>query len=142
MTAPTPVVRAATRLLSFAALSILTALTAIAPLSIDMYLPGFPAMVTELGATSSAIQLTMTTFLLGMAIGQLVIGPLSDAMGRRLPLIAGSVLCLAATVVCAVAPAAGAPSSGSSRHYSPCSSWASSSGAVRPSRASAAPAVG
>lgn len=104
LTAPTPVVRAATRPLSFAALSILTALTAIAPLSIDMYLPGFPAMVTELGATSSAIQLTMTTFLLGMAIGQLVIGPLSDALGRRLPLIAGSVLCLAATVVCAVAP--------------------------------------
>lgn len=104
LTAPTPVVRAATRPLSFAALSILTALTAIAPLSIDMYLPGFPAMVTELGATSSAIQLTMTTFLLGMAIGQLVIGPLSDALGRRLPLIAGSVLCLVATVVCAVAP--------------------------------------
>ncbi|MBD7920251.1 multidrug effflux MFS transporter [Cellulomonas sp. Sa3CUA2] len=82
----------------------LALLTAVAPLSIDMYLPGFPAMAADLGTTASGIQLTMTAFLLGLGLGQLFIGPLSDGVGRRRPLLAGTALCLVASVVCAVAP--------------------------------------
>ena len=82
----------------------LAMLTAVAPLSIDMYLPGFPRMAIDLGTTASGVQLTMTAFLVGMALGQLFIGPLSDGLGRRRPLIIGTVVGLLATIVCAVAP--------------------------------------
>ena len=87
-----------------ALVAVLALVTAVAPLSIDMYLPGFPAMATELGTTASGIQLTMTAFLVGLGLGQLVIGPLSDGIGRRRPLLAGTALCLLASVVCALAP--------------------------------------
>ena len=82
-----------------ALVAVLALVTAVAPLSIDMYLPGFPAMATELGTTASGIQLTMTAFLVGLGLGQLVIGPLSDGIGRRRPLLAGTALCLVASVV-------------------------------------------
>lgn len=86
--------------------AVLCLLTAVAPLSIDMYLPAFPAMAVELGTTASGVQLTMTTFLLGLAVGQLVIGPMSDGTGRRRPLLGGTLLCFVASVGCALAPAA------------------------------------
>ncbi|TFV55520.1 Bcr/CflA family efflux MFS transporter [Mycobacterium sp. PS03-16] len=82
-------------------------LTAVAPLSIDMYLPAFPAMAVEFGTTASAIQLTLTTFMVGLALGQLVIGPLSDRYGRRPLLLAGTLVCVLASVACALAPNVG-----------------------------------
>ena len=68
---------------------VLGALIALGPLTIDMYLPAFPRIGDDLQASDSAVQLTLTGMLLGLAVGQLVIGPLSDAWGRRRPLIVG-----------------------------------------------------
>ena len=79
-------------------------LTAIAPLATDMYVPAFPAVAADLAATATQVQLTLTTFFIGMALGQLVGGPVSDQRGRRLPLIAGVLVMTAASVLCAVAP--------------------------------------
>ena len=81
---------------------ILGGLTAFGPLSIDMYLPALPQLTRELGATAAQAQLTLTAVLLGLAFGQLVAGPVSDAVGRRKPLMAGLVLYIAATVLCAL----------------------------------------
>ena len=79
-------------------------LTAIAPLATDMYVPAFPAVARELSATATQVQLTLTTFFVGMALGQLIGGPVSDQRGRRLPLIAAVVVMTVASVVCALAP--------------------------------------
>ncbi len=83
---------------------VLGALIALGPLTIDMYLPAFPALSEDLGASDSATQLTLTGMLGGLAVGQLIIGPLSDAFGRKRPLVAGLVLHALASVLCAVAP--------------------------------------
>lgn len=83
---------------------LLALLTAVGPLSIDLYLPAFPGMAGDLDTTAAGIQLTMTTFLVGLGLGQLFIGPLSDGIGRRKPLLIGTFVCAAASVVCAVAP--------------------------------------
>ena len=83
--------------------AILGALTALGPLGVDMYLPAFPMMAAELGVGPGAIQRTLATFLLGMAVGQLVHGPLSDRLGRRAPLFAGLAIYGLASVGCAVA---------------------------------------
>jgi hypothetical protein len=80
------------------------ALSAFAPLSIDMYLPGLPQITRELGATASQVQLTLTACLAGLALGQLVAGPLSDALGRRRPLLIGLAAYTIASVLCALAP--------------------------------------
>lgn len=82
-------------------------LTAIAPLATDMYVPAFPAVARDLSATATGVQLTLTTFFVGMALGQLVGGPVSDQRGRRVPLLAGIVVMTIASVVCAVAPSIG-----------------------------------
>ena len=79
-------------------------LSAIAPLATDLYLPTFPSMATDLATSSTTIQLTLTAFLLGLTVGQLTFGPLADRLGRRLPLVAGAVLLVAASVVCVLAP--------------------------------------
>lgn len=79
-------------------------LTAIAPLATDMYVPAFPAVAGDLAATATQVQLTLTTFFVGMALGQLVGGPVSDQRGRRLPLLAGVVIMTLASIVCALAP--------------------------------------
>jgi DHA1 family bicyclomycin/chloramphenicol resistance-like MFS transporter len=86
----------------------LALLSAIAPLATDMYLPGFVRMSDEFGTSASAVQLTLTAFMIGLAAGQLVVGPLSDRYGRRRPLLLSAAVCLAATVLCAVAPSVGA----------------------------------
>ncbi len=82
----------------------LGALTAVAPLATDMYVPGFPALGRTLHASSSAVQLTMTAFLGGLVIGQLIIGPISDSIGRRRLLIGGTLGFTLFSVLCAIAP--------------------------------------
>ncbi|WP_439595242.1 multidrug effflux MFS transporter [Falsiroseomonas sp.] len=88
--------------------ALLGALTALGPLGVDMYLPAFPAMGTELAASPAAIQRTLAVFLLGMAAGQLVYGPLSDRLGRRRPLMIGMVVFTLASIGCALASSADA----------------------------------
>ena len=83
---------------------LLGGLTAFAPLSIDMYLPGLPALGGDLSAGASAVQLTLTACLAGLAVGQLVAGPLSDKLGRRRPLLAGVGAYTLASALCAAAP--------------------------------------
>lgn len=83
---------------------VLGALVALGPLTIDMYLPALPTIGDDLSVTSSVVQLTLTGTLAGLAIGQLVIGPLSDSLGRRRPLIAGIALHMVASVICLLAP--------------------------------------
>ncbi len=83
---------------------LLGALTALGAFSVDMYLPAFPELRTDLATTATLVQLTLTGTLVGTAVGQLVVGPLSDALGRRAPLLAGLCLHLLASVGCALAP--------------------------------------
>ncbi|MFI7219886.1 multidrug effflux MFS transporter [Micromonospora maritima] len=83
---------------------VLGSLIAIGPLTIDMYLPALPAIVADFATTSAAVQLTLTGTLAGLALGQLLIGPLSDAVGRRRPLVAGLALHVVASALCVVAP--------------------------------------
>jgi DHA1 family bicyclomycin/chloramphenicol resistance-like MFS transporter len=83
---------------------VLGALIAIGPLTIDTYLPALPSITRDLAASESAVQFTLTGILLGMGLGQLLVGPLADAVGRRRPLIAGLALHIAASVFCAFAP--------------------------------------
>ncbi|KQU07965.1 MFS transporter [Rhodococcus sp. Leaf7] len=85
-------------------IAMLALLAAVAPLSIDMYLPAFPRMAEEFGVSASAIQLTLTTFLVGLAVGNLVIGPLSDRFGRRPLLMIGTFVSIIATILCAWSP--------------------------------------
>ena len=85
-------------------MTMLALLSALGPFAIDMYLPAFPQMMLDLDTSAATIQLTLTTFMLGMAVGQLVIGPLSDQFGRRRPLLIGAVACLVASALCALAP--------------------------------------
>src|SRR3546814_5616637 len=67
----------------------LALLTAVAPFGIDLYLPAFPAMKAELSTTATGVQLSLTAFLIGAAIGQVIFGPWSDRVGRLWPLLAG-----------------------------------------------------
>ncbi|MCQ4084713.1 multidrug effflux MFS transporter [Streptomyces sp. RB6PN25] len=83
---------------------VLGGLTALPPLSMDMYLPSLPAVTRALGSPAATVQLTLTACLLGMALGQLVVGPMSDKWGRRRPLMVGMSVYVLATVVCALAP--------------------------------------
>ena len=83
---------------------VLGALMAIGPLTIDTYLPALPQLSAEMGATDAQVQLTITGLLLGLGLGQLVVGPLSDTLGRRRPLLVGLAAHGALSVLCAVAP--------------------------------------
>ncbi|MFE5704751.1 Bcr/CflA family drug resistance efflux transporter [Rhodococcus sp. ACS1] len=83
---------------------VLGAMVALGPFTIDMYLPALPDIGTDLGASSSAVQLTITGTLLGLALGQLIVGPLADSLGRRRPLIAGIGVHVAASVLAVFAP--------------------------------------
>ncbi|WP_082518243.1 MULTISPECIES: multidrug effflux MFS transporter [unclassified Rhodococcus (in: high G+C Gram-positive bacteria)] len=94
----------AARPVSSGVIAMLALLAAVAPLSIDMYLPAFPRMAEEFGVSASAIQLTLTTFLVGLAVGNLVIGPLSDRFGRRPLLMIGTFVSIIATILCAWSP--------------------------------------
>jgi DHA1 family bicyclomycin/chloramphenicol resistance-like MFS transporter len=79
-------------------------LTAIAPLATDMYVPAFPRVAGDLSATVTQVQLTLTTFFVGMALGQLIGGPVSDQYGRRRLLIASVMLMTVASIGCALSP--------------------------------------
>lgn len=82
----------------------LALLTTFGPLSLDLYLPVLPALTADLGTTASAAQLTITSCLLGLSIGQVVAGAMSDVHGRRVPLLVGMVVYVLASIACAVAP--------------------------------------
>ena len=83
---------------------VLGVMVALGPLTIDMYLPALPKIADDLAVSSSVVQLTLTGTLAGLALGQLIVGPLSDSLGRRRPLMAGIVLHIAASVLCMLAP--------------------------------------
>lgn len=76
---------------------------ALAPLSIDMYLPSFPAIAEEFGATAAQIQLTLSGYMIGFTLGQLGYGPLSDRFGRKYVLLSGITVYVAMTILCATA---------------------------------------
>ena len=80
--------------------------TAFGPLSMDLYLPAFPQLAADLGASQAAVQFTLTADVIGLVVGQLVLGPLSDARGRRGLLIGSTLVCAIASGLCALAPSA------------------------------------
>ncbi|HEX6355649.1 multidrug effflux MFS transporter [Actinophytocola sp.] len=83
---------------------VLCLLTVFGPISMDLYLPVLPALTTELHTATSAAQLTVTACLLGLAVGQVVAGPLSDRFGRRRPVLVGVVAYVVTSVLCALSP--------------------------------------
>lgn len=83
---------------------LLGALTALGPFTIDLYLPAFPVLQQDFHTTAAAIQLTLTGTMIGFALGQLIVGPLSDKVGRRRPLLAVTALHVIASVGAALAP--------------------------------------
>lgn len=85
-------------------ITVLGLLIALGPLTIDMYLPALPSIAGDLSVSSSVVQLTLTGTLAGLALGQLVVGSLSDSLGRRRPLMAGIVLHMVASLICLFAP--------------------------------------
>ena len=85
----------------------LAVLAGISPLATDMYIPGLPALAAELGTDAGTAQLSLTTFLVAFAVGQLLIGPVSDAVGRRRVLLAGVAAFAATSMLCAAAPTLG-----------------------------------
>ncbi len=93
--APTPLVRM---------MLILGALTALAPLSIDMYLPSFPSLAKSFAVDPGRVQATLSIFFIGLAVGQAFYGPLADRYGRRRPLLIGVGIYITASVLAALAP--------------------------------------
>lgn len=85
----------------FQLILVLGLLSTISPFSIDMYLPGFPAIADDLGASIDKVQLSLTSYFIGIAIGQLFYGPLLDKFGRKNPLYIGLIVYILASVVCA-----------------------------------------
>lgn len=83
---------------------LLGALTALGPFTVDLYLPAFPLLEADFAATEAAIQLTLTGTMVGFALGQLIVGPLSDALGRRRPLLIATTLHLLASAAAAWSP--------------------------------------
>ncbi|GAA1778614.1 multidrug effflux MFS transporter [Agromyces lapidis] len=83
---------------------VLGALTALGPFTVDLYLPAFPVLQDELGVSAAAVQITLTGTMIGFGFGQLIVGPWSDKVGRRLPLILATTLHIAASIGAAFAP--------------------------------------
>ena len=90
--------------LTNALLGTVVLVSAIAPLATDMYVPAFPRVGSDLAAAPTQVQLTLTTFFVGMALGQLIGGPVSDARGRRMPLLLALTAMTAACIACALSP--------------------------------------
>lgn len=99
----TPRADAAPRI-SVGLLITLALLSAVAPFATDLYLPAFPEMVDDLHTSPTTVQLTLTTFLIGLALGQLIFGPLSDRYGRVKPLWIGAAICVGASAIAVFAP--------------------------------------
>lgn len=87
-----------------AVVTVLMLLTIFGPISMDLYLPVLPALTNELGAATSMAQLTVTACLIGLAIGQIIAGPLSDRFGRRTPVLIGITGFIVTSVLCALSP--------------------------------------
>lgn len=83
---------------------LLGALTALGPFTIDLYLPAFPVLEADFHTTAAAIQLTLTGTMIGFALGQLIVGPLSDKAGRRIPLLTVTALHVLASIAASLAP--------------------------------------
>ena len=83
---------------------VLGALVALGPFTIDLYLPAFPAIADELRVSDAAIQLTLTATTIGFGVGQLLVGPWTDRVGRRLPLILATIVHIASSIGVALAP--------------------------------------
>lgn len=81
---------------------LLSTLGILGPLNIDMYLPSFPGIASDLNAQASLVQLSLTACLIGLAVGQIIVGPISDARGRRGPLLISLLLFAASSVMCAL----------------------------------------
>ena len=90
---------------SLAITALLTALVALGPISTDLYLPSLPGLLRYFNADVAQVQLTLSVFLIGLAVGQLAYGPLSDRYGRRPVLLGGIILYVAASIACASPPA-------------------------------------
>src|ERR1700694_3536070 len=84
--------------------ALLALLTGIAPLSVDMYLASLPDSGRTLAASDTEVQLTLSFYLIGFAIGQVFYGPISDRHGRRPVFLAALTLFIAASIVCTFAP--------------------------------------
>lgn len=82
---------------------ILGSLSAFGPITTDLYLPALPAAAADLGAFQPAIQATLTACLIGLAVGQIFVGPLSDSIGRRRRMVVGMALFIIRSLLCAVA---------------------------------------
>ncbi|MFF1571379.1 multidrug effflux MFS transporter [Leifsonia sp. NPDC058292] len=83
---------------------VLGAIAALGPFTMDLYLPAFPTVMRQLDTTEGAVQLTLTATAVGMGVGQLVVGPLSDMFGRKSPLVVATLLHIASSVGVALAP--------------------------------------
>ncbi|WP_400246062.1 Bcr/CflA family multidrug efflux MFS transporter [Niallia sp. JL1B1071] len=83
---------------------LLGSLSLLGPFTIDTYLPAFPTIVEDFHTSASLVQVSLTTCLLGLGLGQLIIGPMSDVQGRRKPLLIFLGLYLLSSLVCAIAP--------------------------------------
>src|SRR5688572_32656486 len=90
----------------FIVVFILGSLSTISPFAIDMYLPGFPAIARELNTTISVVQLSLTSYFIGIAAGQLLYGPLLDRFGRKYPLYGGLIIYIIASLGCALTSSA------------------------------------
>jgi DHA1 family bicyclomycin/chloramphenicol resistance-like MFS transporter len=89
---------------TFGIVMLLGTITAFAPMSIDMYLPAFPAIGRDLQTTPQAVQTSLAIFFAGLAFGQFFVGPASDRFGRRLPVLIGISVYVASSIACALAP--------------------------------------
>lgn len=83
---------------------LLSLLGILGPFNIDMYLPSFPDIADDLSARASLVQLSLTSCLIGLAVGQIIVGPISDAQGRRRPLLISLALFALSSLFCALAP--------------------------------------
>lgn len=98
---PGDAIPAARRVIS---IILLGALTALGPFTVDLYLPAFPVLEHDFDTTAAAIQLTLTGTMVGFGLGQLIVGPLSDKVGRRVPLLVVTALHVVASLCAALAP--------------------------------------
>ncbi|WP_280504346.1 multidrug effflux MFS transporter [Nocardia farcinica] len=108
MTAGSSAAAAPARPVARSVILVLGALSAFGPLSLDLYLPALPDLSDDLGVSSVTGQLTMTACMIGLALGQLTVGPLSDRFGRRKPLLLGVAIYALASLLCASTPTASA----------------------------------
>ena len=104
MTQPAAIRSTASSPVSGILIAAVVLISAVGPLATDMYVPSFPRVAHDLAATAGEVSLTLTSFFLGMGLGQIIGGPVSDQLGRRRPLVGGILLTLVASVACALAP--------------------------------------